>query len=378
LAGLFDPLRLRGLTLRNRVGVAPMCQFSSVDGFASDWHLVHLGARAAGGAGLVMTEATAVTPEGRISSQDLGLWRDEHVEPLARAARFVSGQGAAAGVQLAHAGRKGSRTPPWGVDGAGRERALTAEEGAWELAGPSPLAFDETHPAPHEMSLAEISAAVEAFGRAAERALAAGFDVIEVHAAHGYLVSSFNSPLSNQRTDAYGGSFDNRIRLAREVAQAIRRVWPEERPLFFRLSATDWLEGGWTVEDTVALARKLAEDGVDLIDCSSGGVALAPIPVGPAYQAPLAAAVRKGSGVATAAVGLIEDAQTADALVRDGSADLILLGRSMLRDPYWPQRAALELGCPEAARTPIQYATAWRKRGFGHEPLAVPLVAGGR
>lgn len=375
MVSLFEPLQIRGVQFRNRIGVAPMCQFSSADGRATDWHLVHLGSRAVGGAGLVLTEATAVSKAGRISPCDLGLWCDDQIAPLARIARFVQGQGAAFGLQLAHSGRKGSRTPPWGAAGAGRERALRVEEGGWPVAGPSALPSEPNGSTPDALEMTDIRSILSDFQYAARRAIEADVDVLEVHAAHGYLVSSFNSPLSNHRTDAYGGEFDGRVRFARELARTLRQVWPEARPLFFRLSATDWIEAGWTIAETVALARLLREDGVDLIDCSSGGVAHAPIPVGPGYQVPLARAVRREAGVATAAVGLITTPSQANEIIAAGDADLVLLGRESLRDPYWPHRAAIELGAAAGLRSPIQYATAWRKAGFSHAPLDVPLLA---
>jgi 2,4-dienoyl-CoA reductase-like NADH-dependent reductase (Old Yellow Enzyme family) len=349
---LFDPLDLRGLTLRNRIVVSPMCQYSCYDGFANDWHFVHLASRAVGGAGLVFTEATAVTADGRISPEDLGIWDDVHAGPFERIARFVKGEGAAFGIQLAHAGRKASTKRPW--DGSG---AVPPGEGGWEPVGPTATPFSDTYPVPRTLTDADIAGVVDAFRRAAFRARVAGFDVAEVHAAHGYLIHQFLSPLSNTRTDRYGGSFDNRVRLCLEVVEAVRSVWPEDRPLFVRLSATDWVEGGWDLEQSVELARRLAQLGADLIDCSSGGnVAHAKIPVGPGYQLPFAERIRHDAGIATGAVGLITEPSQADAIVRSGQADVVLLARELLRDPYWPLRAARELGAEVA--WPSQYLRA--------------------
>lgn len=351
-AHLFSPLTIRGIALRNRVAVSPMCQYSSEDGLASDWHLVHLGARAVGGAALVITEATAVSPGGRISPQDLGIWSDRHVEPLARVVRFVHDRGAAAGTQLAHAGRKASTKRPW--EGGG---PLAPGEGAWPVVGPSPLPFADGHPVPRELDEQGIRGAIGEFRDAAARATAAGFDLIELHAAHGYLLHSFLSPLSNRRTDRYGGSLENRMRLLLEVVDAVRGVIPATAPLFVRISATDWAEGGWDVDQSVALAGELARREVDLIDCSSGGlVPRARIPTGPGYQAPFAERIRRETGVRTAAVGLITEPQQADALIRTGQADLVMLGRALLRRPYWPLHAARALG--QDVQWPAQYGRA--------------------
>ncbi|MGE0043540.1 MAG: NADH:flavin oxidoreductase/NADH oxidase [Vicinamibacterales bacterium] len=353
MAHLFDSLPLRGLTLRNRVGVSPMCQYSCTDGLATDWHLVHLGSRAVGGAGLVFTEAAGVTAAGRISPHDLGIWTDAQAERLAPVARFVRQHGAAAGIQLAHAGRKASTRRPW--EGG---TPLAAAEGAWPIVGPSPMAFADGYQTPGEMSAADIDGVVRAFGDAAARARDAGFDVAEIHAAHGYLLHSFYSPLSNQRNDRYGGSFDARIRLLLEVLDAVRQAWPDDKPVSVRLSCSDWVEGGWTSEDSVALAARLAARGADLVDCSSAGnVPRAPIPVGPGYQVPMAEAIRAGAGIPTAAVGLITSPAQADQIVRTGQADLVLLAREMLRDPYWPIHAARALGHP--APVPPQYLRAF-------------------
>ena len=350
---LFSPLRLRGITLRNRVGVSPVCQYSSQDGFANDWHYVHLGSRAVGGAGLVMTEATAVTADGRISPADLGIWKDEHLEGLSRCARLISEHGAVPGIQLAHAGRKASTAAPW--EGG---RAVAEEDGGWRpVWGPSEIAFGRSSPVPAALDPAGIAGVVQAFVDGARRALQAGFQVAEVHAAHGYLLHQFLSPLANQRTDAYGGSFANRIRLTLEVVDAVRAVWPEELPLFVRISATDWAEGGWELEQSVELCTLLRERGVDLVDCSTGGlVPGVTIPVGPGYQAPFAAAVRERASIATAAVGMITTPEQADAIIREGTADVVLLARELLRDPYWPLRAGRVLG--HSAPWPVQYQRA--------------------
>lgn len=353
MADLFDSLRLRSVTLRNRIGMSPMCQYSAHDGLANQWHLVHLGARAAGGAGLIITEATAVQPHGRISPYDLGLWHDGQVAGLAALAHFIVEQGAVPAVQLAHAGRKANVARPW--DGGG---PLPDPEHAWPIVGPSPLAFKDGYPTPHALTLAEIAELKAAFASAAQRAVAAGFRWIEIHAAHGYLLHSFYSPLSNQRADAYGGSFANRVRLAVEVTQAVRQALPDDLPLAVRVSSTDWMDGGWTLDDTVALAGLLRQAGADLIDCSSGGNAAAQrVQPAPGYQVPFARAVRAGAGVATAAVGLITAPEQAAQIIADGDADLVLLGRELLRNPTWPLQAAQTLGRPPAA--PPQYLRAY-------------------
>lgn len=386
MPGLFDPLTIRGVRLRNRIGMAPMCQATSAGGYANDWHLVHLGARATGGAALVLTESTAVAPEARITERDLGLWCDEQVEGHARICRFIAAAGAVPGIQLGHAGRKSSYRSPWGETGMQALRGLAAEEGGWPIAGPSALAFDEVTATPHEMTERDIAAAVAAFAAAAARADEAGYDCVEIHAAHGYLLHSFCSPLSNHRTDRYGGTFENRVRLCRETSRAVRAELPDHKVLAFRISHTDWVEGGWCTEDSVALARLLRDDGVDLVDVSSGGSTpagtalarhlsasalgtgdhtppVAVIPIGPGYQVPGAEAVRRGSGLPVAAVGLITDPAQADAIVREGRADLVLLGRELLRDPNWPLRAALELHAAQHAAVPCQYFLSWRDRG---------------
>src|SRR3954451_1459646 len=356
MAHLFEPLSVRSITFKNRIFVSPMCEYSSVDGFANDWHLVHLGSRAVGGAALVMTEAAGVTADGRISPQDLGIYDDGHIAGLARIVRFIHGQRALAGIQLAHAGRKASTVRPWDQT-PGKPAAVPRENGGWTPVGPTAQSFAHSYPVPRALKTTEIAAVVDAFRAAARRALDAGFDVVEIHAAHGYLIHEFLSPLINTRDDEYGGSFDNRARLCLDVVDAVRRVWPERQPLFVRISATDWKEGGWDVEDSVELARRLRERGVDLVDCSSGGaVPDAKIVVGPGYQVPFAARIRRDAGVATGAVGLITEAAQADAIVRDGQADCVLLARELLRDPYWPLHAADKLGV--VVPWPAQYLRA--------------------
>jgi 2,4-dienoyl-CoA reductase-like NADH-dependent reductase (Old Yellow Enzyme family) len=355
MPALFDPLALRSVTLRNRLAVSPMCQYSSTDGLANDWHLVHLGSRAVGGAGLVVVEASAIEPRGRITPVDMGIWGPQHVEPLARIARFVAAQGAVPGIQLAHAGRKGSKSAPWLGD-----RSLSPAEGGYPIVGPSAVPFAEGWQTPAALSIADIEATIRRFAEAAARAHQAGFQLIELHAAHGYLAHSFLSPLSNKRTDRYGGAFENRIRFVLETTRALRSAWPDSLPLFVRLSCTDWIEGGWTLEESVELSRLLAREGADLIDCSSGG--LAPqqaIPLGPGYQVHLAAAVRKGAGVATGAVGLITEPKQADEIVQKGEADLVLLARAELRDPYFPLHAAQALGAAARLPPPPQYERAF-------------------
>ena len=352
MAHLFDPLPLRSLTLANRIAVSPMCQYSSVDGFSSDWHYVHLASRAVGGAALVFTEASAVTADGRISPQDLGIYDDGHVAGLARIVRFIHGQRALAGIQLAHAGRKASTVRPW--DGTG---VLAPADGGWQPVGPTAEPFAANYPVPSALPIAEIPAIVDAFRAAALRARAAGFDVVELHGAHGYLIHEFLSPLINTRTDRYGGSYDNRVRLCLEIVEAVRAVWPDRLPLFVRISATDWKDGGWDLDQSVELARRLRERGVDLVDCSSGGgVQDQQIAIGPGYQVPFAARIRKEAGIATGAVGLITDAAQADAIVRGEQADVVLLAREMLRDPYWPLHAADALG--HRVPWPAQYLRA--------------------
>ena len=364
MPGLFDPLAIRGINFANRVFVSPMCQYSSDDGYASDWHLVHLGSRAVGGAGLVLTEATAVLPEGRISPQDLGIWADGHIEMLSRIVRFIHEQGSIAGMQLAHAGRKASTSRPWeGHD------AVPESEGGWKkVVAPSALAFSETYPMPQALTLDGIQEVVSAFAAAARRACQAGFRVVEIHAAHGYLIHEFLSPLSNQREDDYGGSFENRTRLCREVVAAVRSVWPKELPLFLRLSATDWVENGWNIDESVELAGTLKAMGVDLIDCSSGGnVPHAKIPVGAGYQAAFAERIRHEAEMMTGAVGMITSPVQAEHVIRTGQADAVIVAREFLRDPYWPLRAARELEQPIA--WPVQYLRAGPKGAQPRVPV---------
>lgn len=334
-----------------------MCQYSSVDGFCSDWHFVHLGAFAVGGAALVLTEATAVLPEGRISPHDLGIWSDYHIDELRRITEFVHAQGAASGIQLAHAGRKASTKRPW--EGSG---AVLPNDGGWEnVMAPSAIAFDDTFAKPHALSKEGIVRVVDGFRDAAYRAMRAGFQVAEIHAAHGYLLHQFLSPLANQRTDEYGGSFENRVRLTREVVAAVRSVWPENAPLFVRISATDWADGGWNVDDSVRLAALLRDDGVDLIDTSSGGmVPHAKIALGPGYQVPFAKRIRREAGVPTGAVGLITEAHQAEEIIVNGDADVVLLARELLRNPRWPLAAAHVLGAQIA--WPPQYERARLRR----------------
>ncbi|MGI8612533.1 MAG: NADH:flavin oxidoreductase/NADH oxidase [Nocardioidaceae bacterium] len=351
---LFDELRLRDVTFRNRAWVSAMCQYSAIDGVPQPWHLVHLGSRAVGGAGLVIAEATAVEGRGRISPQDTGIWTDEQAQAWAPIAAFVKEQGAAAGIQLAHAGRKASTRRPWSGRGS-----IPVEDGGWETLAPSAQAF-AGYAEPREMSLDDIVDVRRAFAAGARRADQAGFDVVEIHAAHGYLLHEFLSPLSNARTDAYGGDLAGRSRLLTEVVGDVREVWPPRKPLFVRFSGTDWVDDGWTVEETTELAGKLGAAGVDLVDISSGGnVTEAPIPVGPGYQVPLARAVREGSGVPVAAVGMIADPAQAEQILLDGSADAVLLARATLRDPYWPLRAAHTLGADVVWPAPYERG-AWR------------------
>ena len=352
MSNLFDPLTIRSVTLRNRIAVSPMCQYSSTDGYATEWHLVHLGSRAVGGAALVMTEAAAVLPEGRISPEDLGIWDEGHVEMLSRIVGFIHQQGALAGIQLAHAGRKASTYAPWRGQGA-----VPESEGGWQVAGPSEGPFSENYPRPQPLTIEGIRSVAGAFAQAARRALQAGFDVVEIHGAHGYLIHEFLSPFSNHRQDEYGGSFENRTRIVREVVKAVRDAWPENLPLFLRISSTDWEEGGWDPEQSVELARQAKPMGVDLIDCSSGGnLPSVAIPAGPGFQTPFAERIRREAGMLTGAVGFITSPAQADHIIRSGQADIVLLAREMLRDPYWPLRAARELGYPTT--WPVQYLRA--------------------
>jgi len=364
MPGLFDPLAIRDLTFANRAFVSPMCQYSSRDGYANDWHFVHLGSRAVGGAGLVLTEATAVLPEGRISPQDLGIWADRHIEMLSRIVSFIHEEGSIAGMQLAHAGRKASTRRPWEAPGK-----VPESEGGWKkVVAPSALAFTDNYPMPQALTSDGIQEVVAAFAAAARRACQAGFRVLEIHAAHGYLIHEFLSPLSNQRDDAYGGSFENRTRLCREIVAAVRSTWPKELPLFVRISATDWVDGGWDIEQSIELARELRQVGVDLIDCSSGGsVPHAKIPARPGYQTPFAQQIRQDAEIMTGAVGLITSPVQAEQIIGTGQADAILIARELLRDPYWPLRAAERL--EQSISWPVQYLRAAPKGAQARVPV---------
>ncbi len=352
---LFTPLKMRGIEIRNRIGVSPMCQYSANDGLADDWHLVHLGSRAVGGAGLVIAEATAVTPEGRISTGDLGIWTDKHAEALAPVTRFIKKHGAVAGIQIAHAGRKASRDVPWKGGSA-----VSQNQGGWQVIGASALPFADGWQTPREMTVADIKDSIETFVMAARRAANVGFQLLEIHAAHGYLLNSFLSPLANKRTDTYGGNFEGRTKFLLEVVRATRNVWPETLPMSVRLSCSDWIEGGWNTADTVALSLILKKEGVDLIDCSSGGmVPDVKIPVGANYQVGFAAEVKRQAHIATAAVGMITQPMQADAIVRTEQADLVFLARELLRDPYWPLHAAEAVHQASKAPVPPQYQRAF-------------------
>jgi 2,4-dienoyl-CoA reductase-like NADH-dependent reductase (Old Yellow Enzyme family) len=352
MAHLFDPLPIRGITLQNRIVVSPMCQYSSQDGFANDWHLVHLGGRATGGASLVFAEASAVTAEGRITAEDLGIWKDAHIEFLSRIVRFLKSQGTVAGMQIAHAGRKGSTQRPW--EGSNK---VSVADGGWVPMAPSAVAFSDTYPMPRAMTKEEIHSVVDAFGQAARRALEAGYQVLEIHAAHGYLAHEFFSPLSNFRNDEYGGSFENRTRIGREIVSAVRKVWPDNLPLFIRISATDWKEGGWDLEQSVELAKQLKPLGVDLVDCSSAGLAVdQKIIAGPGFQVPFAERIRRDADILTATVGLIETKEQVIDILAKNQADLVFMAREFLRDPYWPLRTAREL--KQKISWPAQYLRA--------------------
>lgn len=349
---LFEPLKIKNIELKNRIVVSPMCEYSSVDGFSNDWHLVHLGSRAVGGAALVITEAAAVSPEGRITPDDLGLWKDEHVEGLKRITTFIQAQGSIAGVQLAHAGRKASHTSPWKGG-----RMLEVPDGGWETLAPCAIPFRDGERSPVALDKSGIEKVVNDFKEAAKRALQAGFKVIEIHAAHGYLLHEFFSPLSNKRTDEYGGVFDNRIRILLEVVDAIQQVWPQDLPLFVRISASDWTEGGWTLEESIQLTKILKDKKVDLIDCSSGGnIPHAKITVGPGYQVHFAEAIKKETGVLTGAVGMITTAEQAEDIIASQKADVVVIAREFLRDPYFPLHAAKALGVD--VKWPVQYERA--------------------
>jgi len=355
MSKLFSPFKIREIEFKNRIAVSPMCQYSSQDGFANDWHLVHLGSRAVGGAGLVITEATAVSPEGRISTADLGIWKDDHIENLKKITGFILEHGAVPGIQLAHAGRKASRNEPWNGD-----KLIPEVQGGWNVVAPSDVPFSADYAIPEALTREGIKKVVGDFASAAGRAIKAGFKVIEIHGAHGYLIHEFLSPLANKRTDNYGGTFENRIRFLLEIIAAIRNVWPENYPLFVRISATDWVEGGWTIEDSVALAEIIKSKGVDLIDCSSGGIIPGvKIPVGPGYQVPFADRIRNQTGIGTGAVGMILTPEQAELIIAGGQADLIIMARELLRDPYFPMHAAREL--EEDIIWPNQYLRAKRK-----------------
>jgi len=364
MPGLFDPLTIRDLTFANRVFVSPMCQYSSHDGYANDWHFVHLGSRAVGGAGLIFTEATAVLPEGRISPQDLGIWSDGHIEMLGRIVSFIQEQGSIAGMQLAHAGRKASTRRPWETPGS-----VPESEGGWKkVVAPSALPFADNYPMPQALTTNGIQEVVSAFAAAARRACQAGFRVIEIHAAHGYLIHEFLSPLSNKREDDYGGSFENRTRLCRDIVAAVRSEWPKELPLFVRISATDWIDDGWNIDESVKLSTELKPMGVDLIDCSSGGnVPHAKIPVGPGYQVTFAERIRRDAEIMTGAVGMITSPVQAEHIIRTGQADAVIMAREFLRDPYWALRAARELEQPIA--WPVQYLRAAPKGAQPQVPV---------
>lgn len=349
---LFSPIRFRSLTLKNRLVVSPMCQYSSIDGFANDWHLVHLGSRAVGGAGLVFTEATAVSPEGRITPDDLGIWKDEHIDFLQRITAFIEQQGSIPGIQLAHAGRKASHHSPWKSG-----KALQPHEHAWHTVAPSPIPFTPDEPRPKEMGKQDIETLIDHFVTAAQRAAQAGFKVVEIHAAHGYLINEFLSPASNHRTDEYGGRFENRIRLLLEIVSAVREIWNAQLPLFVRISATEWTDTGWSLQDSVRLSQILRSMGVDLIDCSSGGNAAdQKITAGPLYQIPFAEKIRQEAGIPTGGVGLITTAQECEQILQNHQADLIFMARQLLRDPYFPLRSAAEFG--EEITWPNQYLRA--------------------
>ena len=351
MANLFSPFTLREVKFRNRIGMSPMCQYSAVDGFINAWHLVHLGSRASGGAGLIIVEATAVSPEGRISPRDLGIWSDDHIAPYLKVNDFIRSQGAVPGIQIAHAGRKASCAAP--ADGG---KALSNEQGGWEPVAPSPLAFDDLHRKPRELEIEEIHKIQDQFAEAAARANAAEFEFLEIHAAHGYLIHSFLSPLTNEREDEYGGSFENRIRFLLELVDKVRSNWPDNKPLGIRLSCTDWVKGGWDQSDSLELSNKLKWKGVDLFDCSSGAIVPNVVyPAGASWQVPFAAEIRRDTGVASAAVGMITEPMQADAIIRNDRVDIVLLGRELLRNPYWPLAAAQKLGKQHLLQLSPQY-----------------------
>jgi len=352
MSKLFEPLTIKSVTLKNRIVVSPMCQYSSEDGFANDWHLVHLGSRAVGGAALIIQEATAVSPEGRITPYDLGIWKDDHIARLKNIASFVHAQGSLMGIQLAHAGRKASHSSPWKGG-----KLLQVSEGGWQNVAPSSIPFSEGTIAPHALTQEEIKKIIDDFKQVALRAVKVGYDVIEIHSAHGYLIHEFLSPLTNQRSDNYGGSFENRSRFLLEVIKGVKEVWPESKPLFVRISASDWADGGWSIDDSVKLAIVLKQKGVDLIDCSSGGaVRHQKISIGPGYQVAFAERIKNEAKILTGAVGMIDNADQAEEILTSGKADLILMAREFLRDPYFPLHAAKQLG--EEIIWPVQYERA--------------------
>jgi 2,4-dienoyl-CoA reductase-like NADH-dependent reductase (Old Yellow Enzyme family) len=352
MAKLFTSINIKSVCLKNRIVISPMCQYSSEDGYANDWHLVHLGTRAVGGAGLIISEACAVLPEGRITAHDLGIWKDDHIQNLQRITAFIESQGSVPAIQLAHAGRKASFEQPW-KGGA----FLNTSDGGWDTVGPSAIAFNEQYALPHALSIDGIEDVIDAFGSAARRAYLAGFKIVEIHAAHGYLLHEFLSPISNLRTDEYGGSFENRIRIVCDVVKAIQANWPEQLPLFIRISATDWVEGGWTIDESVALSKILKSMGVDLIDCSTGGnISQVKIPIAPGYQVPFSKKIKTDADILTGAVGLITDAKQAEDILMNNEADLVLIARESLRNPYFPLNAATALN--EKIDWPIQYARA--------------------
>lgn len=355
MATLFSPLKIKTIELKNRIIVSPMCQYSSEDGFANDWHLVHLGSRAVGGAALIFTEATAVSAEGRISTKDLGIWKDEHIPFLKRITGFIEKQGSIPGIQLAHAGRKSSELPPW--EGS---KAVAKEEGGWQTYAPSAIAFKEGDAVPKELSINEIKTIIQDFQNAAVRAKKAGFKVIELHGAHGYLINEFLSPISNKRMDEYGGSFENRTRFLLQIIESVRKVWPGDYPLFLRISATEWQEGGWTENDSIKLAEIVKTKTIDLIDCSTGGnVAGAKIPLKPLFQVRFAESIKKATGILTGALGLITTVQEANSIIQENKADVVLLAREFLRNPYFPRKAEKELGVD--IPWPVQYERAKKK-----------------
>jgi 2,4-dienoyl-CoA reductase-like NADH-dependent reductase (Old Yellow Enzyme family) len=349
MAKLFSSLTIKSITLKNRIAISPMCQYSAEDGYANDWHLVHLGSRAVGGAGLIISEACAVLPEGRITANDLGIWKDDHIQNLKRITSFIETQGAVPAIQLAHAGRKASCSQPWNGG-----TLVKVEDGGWDTVAPSAIAFNEQYSLPHALSIDGIEDVIDAFGAAANRAHQAGFKIIEIHAAHGYLLHEFFSPKSNLRTDEYGGSFENRIRIICAIIKSVQKNWPDNLPIFVRISATDWVDGGWSIQESIELSKILKELGVDLIDCSSGGnISHVKIPLSPGYQVPFSQKIKANSGILTGAVGLITDALQAENILLNQEADLVLIARESLRNPYFPLSAAHALN--EQIDWPLQY-----------------------